>query len=247
MSLPKYTLGVCDDEVYWQKELIANCQTLQANKPFEFEYHIFSSGEELMKNKIDLDILFLDEEMYKISGQMVKDYFEDHNINTMIVFVTSHTEILYDSFGKNVYGFLNKPIIFSDFSKIMNKLLDKLNNAQYIIVPVSIHGEQKILCKNILYIQAEGNYVKIVLENLSEYFIRKNLNEIKQLIHYKYIVCVHKSYLVNLAQQCKPTSNCASLILKTGIEIPVARRRKKEVQQLYLEFITERANILWES
>lgn len=246
MDLEKYTIGICDDEIYWQNELVNSCKCVQHNTQVQIDYVLFSSGEELLKNKLHLDILFLDEEMQNISGQMIRDFLEEHNINTMIVFVTSHEEILYDSFGKNVYGFLNKPIVLQKLEKIMDKLLNKLGSMQYITVPDSIYGEQKIICKNILYIHAEGNYVRIVLENSKEYCIRKNLNEMRQILHYRYIVCVHKSYLVNLCHCCKLSTTASVLILKTGVEIPIARRRKKEVQKLYLEIIKNRADLLWE-
>lgn len=100
MDLEKYTIGICDDEIYWQNELVNSCKCVQHNTQVQIDYVLFSSGEELLKNKLHLDILFLDEEMQNISGQMIRDFLEEHNINTMIVFVTSHEEILYDSFGK---------------------------------------------------------------------------------------------------------------------------------------------------
>ena len=129
MDLEKYTIGICDDEIYWQNELVNSCKCVQHNTQVQIDYVLFSSGEELLKNKLHLDILFLDEEMQNISGQMIRDFLEEHNINTMIVFVTSHEEILYDSFGKNVYGFLNKPIVLQKLKKIIknNKKLDSIN------------------------------------------------------------------------------------------------------------------------
>jgi DNA-binding LytR/AlgR family response regulator len=240
-----YNVGICDDEEYWQNEILKYCNMIARHSKITFEYFLFSSGEEILSNKFPLDILLLDEEMKTISGQMIKEYFEDSNQNTMIVFVTCHSEILYDSFGKNVYGFLNKPIDACSFAKIFEKLLNKLNQTQYITLPDSINGDIKIPCKNILYIKAEGSYSKIVQENSQEYIVRKGLGDFKKMLFYKYLVCVHKSYIVNLSQKVTISSDCSSIIVKTGEKIPIARRRKKEVRELYIKIATERANSIW--
>lgn len=240
-----YNIGICDDEKYWQNEILKYCNSITEHNEITFEYYIFSSGEELLSNTTPLDILLLDEEMKTISGQMIKEHFENSNQNTMIVFVTCHGEILYDSFGKNVYGFLNKPIDANSFTRIFEKLLNKLYQAQYITLPDSINGDIKIPYKNILYIQAEGSYSKIVQENSQEFIVRKGLSDLKKILSYKYLICVHKSYLVNLRQNCSLSSDCSSIIVKTGEKIPIARRRKKEVRELYLEVAAERAHIIW--
>ena len=121
MNSENYNLAICDDEVYWQKELFKYCKVIEEKKKIKFTYHFFSSGEELLEFKEHLDILLLDEEMKKISGQMIKEHFESINRDTMIIFVTTHNEIIYDSFGKNVYGFLEKPIVEKNFFTIYNK------------------------------------------------------------------------------------------------------------------------------
>lgn len=240
-----YNVGICDDEEYWQNKILEYCNMIARHSKITFEYFLFSSGEEILSNIVPLDILLLDEEMKTISGQMIKEYFENCNQNVMIVFVTCHAEILYDSFGKNVYGFLNKPIDARSFAKIFDKLLNKLNQAQYITLSDSINGDIKIPCKKILYIKAEGSYSRIVQENSQEYVFRKGLSDLKKMLSYKYLVCVHKSYMVNLSQKCTISSDCSSIIVKTGEKIPIARRRKREVRELYLEIAAERANSIW--
>ena len=110
MSPTKYTIAICDDEKYWQNQILNCCKLLENDINFNFEYHIFSSGEDVLKYQSNIDILLLDEELPGTSGQSVKEQFEASNKNTIIIFITSHNEIVYDSFGKNVYGFITKPI-----------------------------------------------------------------------------------------------------------------------------------------
>ena len=104
---------------YWQNQILNCCKLLENDINFNFEYHIFSSGEDVLKYQSNIDILLLDEELPGTSGQSIKEQFEASNKNTIIIFITSHNEIVYDSFGKNVYGFITKPINQTNFNKTL--------------------------------------------------------------------------------------------------------------------------------
>lgn len=235
MNTENYQLAICDDEVYWQKEILKYCKIIEKRKEIAFTYHIFSSGEELLEFKDHLDILLLDEEMKKISGQMIKEYFASVNRDTMIIFITSHNEIIYDSFGKNVYGFLEKPIVEKSFYELFERILTKLNKKQYITLPDSINGEIIILCTDIMYMEADGSYTKIYLKNHDMMIVRRGMNEIEKANTFRYIIRVHKSYIVNFNYAEKLTADNTFLILTNGIQIPIARRRKNKFTNYFLK------------
>lgn len=246
MNTENYQLAICDDEVYWQKEILKYCKTIEKRKEIAFTYHIFSSGEELLEFKDHLDILLLDEEMKKISGQMIKEYFESVNRDTMIIFITSHNEIIYDSFGKNVYGFLEKPIVEKSFYELFERILTKLNKKQYITLPDSINGEIIIPCTDIMYMEADGSYTKIYLKNHDMMIVRRGMNEIEKANTFRNIIRVHKSYIVNFNYAEKLTADNTLLVLTNGIQIPIARRRKKQIHELFFKIVAERASNIWD-
>lgn len=244
MDGEKYHIGICDDETYWQQEIYRYCKLAAIKQQRTLEYHIFSSGKELLDFSEHIDILLLDEEMDGISGQQIKEIFESTNKNTMIIFVTSHNEIIYDSFGKNVYGFLTKPIVEEKFYKLFEKLFSKLDTKQYVYLPNSLNGKNTILCTDIMYIEANGSYSTFFLSNGEKSVVRKGITEIDDAIHYKNIARVHKSYIVNFDFAKKILSN-NRIVLENSIEVPIARRRKKEVQKIFFETSLERANYIW--
>lgn len=49
MSPTKYAIAICDDEKYWQNQILNCCKLLENDINFNFEYHIFSSGEDVLK------------------------------------------------------------------------------------------------------------------------------------------------------------------------------------------------------
>ncbi len=239
------TIGICDNEAYWQNQLLELCKTNEALGNIPISYQLFSSGEELLKNDLPLDILFLDEEMEKLSGQDIKEIYEQKNYNTMIVFVTSHSEILFDAFGKNVYGFLSKPIHEEDFAKLFQKLIQKRTKVSYLDIHDSFLGKINIPYHEITHIEAEGSYSRICSTNTDTLLIRKGLSELENDISYEYMVKVHKSYIVNLAHCRSFQPSSSTLILNSNLSIPVARRRKSYVGELYSKLLLEKANQLW--
>lgn len=220
---------------------------MSEDQNIKVEYHIFSSGKELLEDAADLDILFLDEDMGDSSGLHIKEGFEKTNRDTMIVFVTSHTEILYESFGRNVYGFLNKPIREECFIHLWDKLIKKLEDRNYIEIYDSLHGKICIPCKNIWYIEAEASYSNIIYGTKTQkekVVLRKTLGELEKEIVYSYIVRIHKSYMVNLFYGCK--LDLSHLKLKQDDMIfPIARRRRKEVERIYAQMLIEKAKMIW--
>lgn len=240
-----YHIGICDDELYWQKQISTLCELLCAKHNISMKLTLYSSGEDLLGKNPPLDILFLDEEMGGISGCMVKEIFENHNKETMIIFITSHDEIIYDSFGKNVYGFLSKPIKTEDFKKIFERIIKKLVAQQYICTYDSSQGQIRILCRNILYIEADGSYVKITYEDGKCTVMRKCLADIENENSYKYLVRIHKSYMVNIQQKCILNMRLGKIQMENGQEFPIARRRRKMVEELYSHKVSEAAEMIW--
>ena len=44
------------------------------------------------------------------SGLVIRDELEKKNANSLIIFVTSHSETVWEAFGRNVIGFFEKPM-----------------------------------------------------------------------------------------------------------------------------------------
>ena len=107
----------------------------------------------------------------------------------------------------------------------------------------SIKGEIIIYYSNIIYMEAEGSYTNIYLSDKSIPIIRKGMNDIEKELINDDLVRVHKSYIVNFKYIKKMMTN--SILLENGVEIPIARRRKKQVDILLAKKISEKADNIW--
>lgn len=240
----RYTIGICDDEKIWLNQITALCSQTCSMLHICADLIPFSSGKEVLQYQPPLDILFLDEEMPLLSGQKVKEIFDMESRETMIVFITCHSEILYDAFGRNVYGFLHKPLDASAFKALMQKMLNRLTSFSFLEIPDTNSLYRRLPYDTILYIKAAGSYSTLVLKNGETITLRKGLSRLEADIDYRYMLRIHKSYMVNLRQPCTLHPADLTVIMANHTVLPISRRRKKSVCDLYTEIISERMNHL---
>jgi len=80
---------------------------------------------------------------------------------------------------------------------------------------------------------AEGRYTVVDVEG-EEVFSDKSIGEWEKELKDQDFVRIHKSYIVNLRYVIKIGN---TVILKDGTIVPLARRRKKEFDERYREYL----------
>lgn len=203
-------------------ELVASCAD-----PFE-------AMEILQSTPVDL--LFSDIQMPKVNGlEMVRSLPSP----PAIIFITAHGEFAVDSYELNIADYLLKPVTYERFLKAVNKAkkwieLQNLKPAsditphQEFIFVKADNKIIKILFKDIRYIEAAQNYVKIHLTNNTFVFTLYKMNAIEKILPSKKFFRIHNSYIVNIEVMKAIMGNSMELI-NGGGEIPIARDRKEEL------------------
>jgi len=161
------------------------------------------SGVEAFKilQEEPVDLLFLDIEMPKMDGmELIK------NLNPLpqVIFITSHPEYAAESYEYDVTDFIQKPLTHGRFLKAINKA-----EQRYKVEKVNISSEGdsifikadsrlvRINLKDINYIEALGNYMKIYT-NDGRFTILSTMKEIAEKLSGNDFVRVHRSYIVRL-------------------------------------------------
>jgi len=167
-----------------QFEKIGNC------------YNAFEVLELLQKKPVDL--LFLDINMPELSGfELLKTL--SHFPKTIVT--SAHKEFALEGYEFDVVDYLLKPFSLERFLKAINKIqkpgktvLKDTPEDQYLFVK----GDKKqhqVAVKTILFIEAYGNYCKVVLENETIVTLQK-ISEFEKLLPSNFIR-IHKSYIVS--------------------------------------------------
>jgi len=115
------------------------------------------------------DIAFLDIDMPELSGIALAALTER---NTQVIFVSAHSQFALDAYGVHAVGYLLKPFSFETFIKTVKHVCAKIDRSSKptsidpLLFKTSIKGKYiTVLSKEIIYIEAMGNYMKIYTKN----------------------------------------------------------------------------------
>lgn len=151
--------------------------------------------EEIRRRKPDL--VFLDIQMNSISGLEIADTLPGE---CCFIFTTAYAEYALDGFNLDAVDFLHKPFSYERFEVAVEKAMRRINarrpSASESLVVKQEYNNVSILLDDILYIEALGNYVKIVRVSGGHVLTRTNLKSIMDLLPVGRFLRIHRSYVV---------------------------------------------------
>ena len=118
----KINVLICDD----QPEIVRETEELLLR--YEEQYgramRILGVTDYEEAKDFAADLLFLDIEMPGRSGLAIRDELEKKSAESLIIFVTGHSEAVWEAFGRNVIGFFEKPMDYERLCLLMKKFFD---------------------------------------------------------------------------------------------------------------------------
>ena len=207
-------------------KLIENHQSLnlvaQYNNAIEAKEGIATS---------DIDLIFLDIEMPILSGF---DLLDDLTAKPQIIFVTGKTKYAFKAFDYDAIDYLRKPISKERFLNAVHKAVTnyKLKNEEFFdeedfIFVKSNLKKRKVFLNELRYIEALGDYVKMVTEHDS-LVVLSTMKAFEALLPKDRFLRIHKSYIVNLDKVIRYNSKVIELEKE---ELPLSRNRKTDLDQ----------------
>ena len=230
-------VAICDDEEIVRKEIRAYVSEYLEKKDLNFSVEEFADGSQLIEAH-DIDILFLDVEMEEMNGITVKDKLCESGDDVQIVFVTSHEECMPEAFGKNVCGFIKKPICEEFLRNKLDDIICYLSKRKRCIVIEGNGGMHSVPISDITYIESVEKYSRIHTVSGEKFFSNTSLGGWdKELAGEDFYRC-HRKYLVGLWNIGKITER---VIFVNGDEVDVSRRNREGLKQSYRHFILRNA------
>lgn len=197
------------------------------------------------------DAIFLDIEMPGKSGLQLAEILIENRYNGSVVFTTAYNAYAIKAFRLSAIDYLLKPIQEDQLLQAIEKLIsekESQNNAERLKVLSENLNENRneVLCipnqagfeyipiAEIEYIEADGSYVNLYCTNNRSKTISKNLKYFEiALLDFTNFIRPHRSFIVNkdfITNYIK--SDGGFLILKSDVEIPIARERKQAIQEI---------------
>jgi DNA-binding LytR/AlgR family response regulator len=139
----------------------------------------------------------------------------------LVVFTTAYSEYAVQGFDLDAVDYLLKPFSLARFTKACNKALEMKNvrgtEAPDFIFLKTGYEEEKVYLKDILYIEAAGNYMTYVLKE-RKLMCRQNVPEVLLALPEQDFVRVHRSFIVGVQHVGKIARQ---QVWVNGVEIPV--------------------------
>ena len=205
------------------------------------EIKSFSSANQINLSLDIFDILLLDIDLPNKSGIDFANEYIKICPNSKIIFISTHNELVFDSFKVHPYSFIRKENINIELNDTLFDLLDlmMLHKKELII---STKGHTIAIQQNeIIYIESLKHYCYIYTNSVSEPFkFRTSMHHIlKELTFYFYRI--NRSYIINL-NEIKKIKN-GKVILRNNIEIAIQRGQIKKFQNTYDHFLCRKTII----
>lgn len=236
-----YHVVICDDEKEILDEMHKKISSSFYENNISAQYTCFDDARKLMEciKSGKIDVLFLDIDMPYYSGMDIAGYVNRQGLKTILIFVTSHDALVYQTFAYRPFGFIRKTHVDEEIDELVKRVHNELlENKQELVVR---QGQEsvRLLINDIIYIESEGNYLVLKMKE-QELRIRETMTSIEKQLQGKGFIRCHKGYLVNAGyiERFKNTE----LILKMGNEsvaVSVGRSYEKEVRRRIMEMLRE--------
>lgn len=181
---------------------------------------------EYLKN-MQIDLLFLDINMPRLSGiGFVKSLKEP----PLFVLITAYPEFAIEGFEIEAVDYLLKPVSFERFRTSVNRVLERLSpkNGQIISGHIMVRADKKnyrLGFDEILYLEAQGDYVKFVTTDKSLMVHGRMKDFIVQLPKSDFEQ-IHKSYVISISKVDYVEGN----MVKVGTQkLPVSLNFKEQL------------------
>lgn len=173
----------------------------------------------LEKNEVDL--IFLDIEMPYLTGMQLKSFLPEKQ---KVIFTTAYSEFAIESYEKNAFDYLLKPITFERFLKSVKRLqgiesIKSTGQSKPIEAHIFVKSGREIIkleYDDILYIEGLKDYVSLVTDT-EKVITYKLMRELEESLPANF-ARIHLSYIIN-CNKIKKISDNQVIIQEKSIPI----------------------------
>lgn len=242
-------IGVCDDNPALSKKIAEIVRESFSTHEGHYNVESFTDGIVLLgQHRLDpFDALFLDIDMPKIGGFDIAKVLRDNFSHCLIVFVTVHSELVFESFDFQPFNFVRKSSgipLHESIPPIVNKLIYHLKQDDKIVVVDEALRKHSVFVRDIVYIESSGHHVLYSVQGEGKIIkikARGKLQDCQDLLERYNFVRIHRSYLVNLRYVTYINNGLREIELLQSMVLPLSKIYKSDVDEKYNLYL--RSNI----
>lgn len=228
-----YSVGICDDGKNLCSQLEQMIMQWTEENNVEIEVNTWYTGESLkeyLQHKEYLDILFLDIELFKMTGIEVADYIRNHldNMEMQIIYISGNASYARQLFRTQPLDFLVKPISQEQICDVMERAFINIEKKNERFEFQMGRDFYYVRSGEIIYFESEGRKVKIVTTSCQYEFYGK-LKDISKRLNRDFMI-IHQSYIINRKHVFRYMYDAIQLDNDTVLSISLPyRKRVREI------------------
>lgn len=180
-----------------------------------------------------IDVLFLDIQMPQLTGL---EFVRTLSYPPAVIFTTAYREYAVEGFELDAADYLVKPVSLERFLKAVQKLLrreapappkaETVGEEPYVYYRVD-RQQVKVFLKDILWIESQKDYIKIVLEGGKTLITYQRISYAEEALPASLFLRIHRSFIV--ARE-KITAIKGDEVFIGAQALPVGNSYKQKVQ-----------------
>lgn len=226
---------ILDDDVTFSKQLKSDLFEYFSDINSRTEYIILNDDFQTFELNFKIDIAFIDIDLVNNNGIEIAKKIRNSGLCNMIVFVTSHAHLIYDSLVVRPFFFIRK----SEYQRDLNVFLELIKDMfmERKLLMLKWRGNKSVININdIVYVEAI-NHMLVVHTVDSIYNDSRLLKTMIEELSGIQFAQIHKSCLVNLRYLIN--YNASKILLINDISLPIGRTYKQHFLESYEKYLED--------
>ncbi len=231
----RYKIAIVDDEDIIREEIEKEVRLWAQSRKLSLDLETFPSGDSFLfhwPNMKNLDLLLLDIEMEGLNGVKLSKILREEKSPLQIVFITGFMDYIEMGYDVDALHYLLKPIDSLKFQKVLDKAYARRESDKDYLSFETKDEFVRLSMDQILYLEVDGNYLTIHTSD-RDYQIKSSLKQMEDQVDARFFK-IYRSILVNI--KYIRSSKKDRLILKNGLELPLARGKYRELNQYIIDY-----------
>lgn len=235
-------IAICDDNGKFLEHIHQLISDEFAVHTKDFLITDYSVGELLFLRHISepYDVIFLDIDMPNMTGFDLAAKLQEINKKTCVIFVSNHSELVFDSFYFQPLNFIIKDsddAMRESLRNVVAQLFEKIKQEKKIVLKGNAPALITICLNDILYIESSKHYIIYHLTDFQKIKIRESMSDAEEKYAELDFIRIHKRYLANLKHIFNIDMQKSLIVFKQGFTLQISRYYMAETEKKLTEFL----------
>lgn len=235
-------IAICDDDHRMSGQVEELVDQVFHGETSKYNTEVFFSGDALLdflgQQPNFFHMYLLDIEMAGTDGLKTAAQIRETDPDAVIIFMTSHSELMSEAFKVLAFQFIVKPFETKKALGILSSAVRYLQKRKGVFQFVAQKKIYTFFLSQISYIESSGRKIFLHTTEGETYEYYGTLKDAREQVQGILFAQIHNSLIINLEYLNTVESN--SVYLKDGEKLPISKKFHASFHQQFQQFVLSR-------